>query len=124
MFYPPVPHVILSVSAVTALLRSHIEAGFSDIWVEGEVSNLRQASSGHAYFTLKDATSQMKAVMFRSTGRHLRFSVKDRMCLICRGRVTVYEPKGDYQMIVGYAEPKGLGALQVAFEQLKERLTT
>jgi exodeoxyribonuclease VII large subunit len=122
MGYPPAPHVILTVSALTAVLRSHVESAFSDIWVEGEVSNLRMPSSGHAYFTLKDATSQMRAVMFRSVGRFLRFHLKDGMCVICRGRLTVYEPKGDYQMLVDYAEPKGVGALQVAFEQLKERL--
>src|SRR5207244_8807 len=122
MGYPPTPHVILTVSALTAVLRSHVESAFSDIWVEGEVSNLRTPSSGHAYFTLKDASSQMRAVMFRSVGRFLRFHLKDGMCVICRGRLTVYEPKGDYQMLVDYAEPKGVGALQVAFEQLKERL--
>src|SRR5205085_10240521 len=122
MGYPPTPRVILTVSALTAVVRSHIESAFSDIWVEGEVSNLRMPSSGHAYFTLKDATSQMRAVMFRSVGRFLRFHLKDGMCVICRGRLTVYEPKGDYQMLVDYAEPKGVGALQVAFEQLKERL--
>src|SRR2546428_390673 len=122
MGYPPTPHVILTVSALTAVLRSHVESAFADIWVEGEVSNLRMPSSGHAYFTLKDATSQMRAVMFRSVGRFLRFHLKDGMCVICRGRLTVYEPKGDYQMLVDYAEPKGVGALQVAFEQLKERL--
>ncbi|HEY3197767.1 MAG TPA: exodeoxyribonuclease VII large subunit [Nitrospirales bacterium] len=122
MPYPPVPHVILTVSALSTLLRSHVEAGFSDVWVEGEVSNLRMPSSGHAYFTLKDATSQIRSVMFRSVGRFLRFHLKDGMCVICRGRLTVYEPKGDYQLVVAYAEPKGVGALQVAFEQLKERL--
>ena len=122
MGYPPTPRVILTVSALTAVVRSHVESAFSDIWVEGEVSNLRMPSSGHAYFTLKDATSQMRAVMFRSVGRFLRFHLKDGMCVICRGRLTVYEPKGDYQMLVDYAEPKGVGALQVAFEQLKDRL--
>jgi len=122
MSTPPLPRRILSVSALTALLRTHLEAGFADIWVEGEISNLRMPSSGHAYFTLKDATSQIRTVMFRSTGRYLKFTLKDGMSLICRGRLTVYEPKGDYQIIVDYAEPKGIGALQIAFEQLKERL--
>jgi exodeoxyribonuclease VII large subunit len=124
MKLPQVPRVILSVSAVTALLRTHVEAGFTDIWLEGEISNLRTPSSGHAYFTLKDASSQMRAVMFRSVGRFMRFQLKDGMCVICRGRLTVYEPKGDYQMLVDYAEPKGIGALQVAFEQLKQRLAS
>ena len=85
MGYPPTPHVILTVSALTAVVRSHVESAFADIWVEGEVSNLRMPSSGHAYFTLKDATSQMRAVMFRSVGRFLRFHLKDGMCVICRG---------------------------------------
>jgi exodeoxyribonuclease VII large subunit len=121
VLYGPIPKAILSVSTLTALLRSHIETAFADVWVEGEVSNLRAPSSGHIYFTLKDSSCQLKGVMFRSVGRFLKFTPKDGMCLICRGRVTVYEPKGDYQMVVEYAEPKGVGALQVAFEQLKER---
>jgi exodeoxyribonuclease VII large subunit len=118
----PLPRAILTVSALTALLRTHIESVFSDVWVEGEVSNLRVPSSGHAYFTLKDQASQIRAVLFRSVGQALRFALKDGMRLVCRGRVTVYEPRGDYQVVVEYAEPKGIGALQLAFEQLKERL--
>ena len=118
----PPPRTLYTVSALTALLRVHIESAFSNIWVEGEVSNLRIPTSGHAYFTLKDAASQLRAVLFRSVGRSLRFALQDGMQLVCRGRVTVYEPKGDYQVIVEYAEPKGVGALQLAFEQLKARL--
>jgi len=116
------PRALYTVSALTALLRLHIESAFSDVWVEGEVSNLRIPTSGHAYFTLKDAGSQIRAVLFRSAGRALRFALRDGMHLVCRGRVSVYEPRGDYQVIVEYAEPKGVGALQLAFEQLKERL--
>jgi exodeoxyribonuclease VII large subunit len=118
----PPPRTLYTVSALTVLLRVHIESAFSDIWVEGEVSNLRIPTSGHAYFTLKDAKSQIRAVLFRSVGRSLRFAFQDGLQLVCRGRVTVYEPKGDYQVIVEYAEPKGVGALQLAFEQLKARL--
>ena len=118
----PPPRALYTVSALTALLRLHIESAFPDVWVEGEVSNLRIPTSGHAYFTLKDAASQIRAVLFRSAGRALRFALQDGMHLVCRGRVTVYEPRGDYQVIVEYAEPKGVGALQLAFEQLKERL--
>ena len=118
----PPPRALYTVSALTALLRLHIESAFSDVWVEGEVSNLRIPTSGHAYFTLKDATSQIRAVLFRSAGRALRFALQDGMHLVCRGRLTVYEPRGDYQVVVEYAEPKGVGALQLAFEQLKERL--
>ena len=118
----PPPRALYTVSALTALLRLHIESAFSDVWVEGEVSNLRIPTSGHAYFTLKDATSQIRAVLFRSAGRALRFALQDGMHLVCRGRLTVYEPRGDYQVVVEHAEPKGVGALQLAFEQLKERL--
>src|SRR5207302_918513 len=118
----PPPRTLYTVSALTALLRVHIESAFPDIWVEGEVSNLRIPTSGHAYFTLKDASSQIRAVLFRSVGRSLRFAFQDGLQLVCRGRVTIYEPKGDYQVIVEYAEPKGVGALQLAFEQLKARL--
>jgi exodeoxyribonuclease VII large subunit len=118
----PPPRTLYTVSALTALLRVHIESAFSDIWMEGEVSNLRIPTSGHAYFTLKDASSQIRAVLFRSVGRSLRFALQDGLQLVCRGRVTIYEPKGDYQVIVEYAEPKGVGALQLAFEQLKARL--
>ncbi|HEV8243148.1 MAG TPA: exodeoxyribonuclease VII large subunit [Nitrospirales bacterium] len=118
----PPARALYTVSALTSLLRLHIESAFPDVWVEGEVSNLRIPTSGHAYFTLKDATSQIRAVLFRSAGRALRFALEDGMHLVCRGRVTIYEPKGDYQVIVEYAEPKGVGALQLAFEQLKARL--
>lgn len=120
----PPPRALYTVSALTSLLRLHIESAFSDIWVEGEVSNLRIPTSGHAYFTLKDANSQIRAVLFRSAGRALRFALEDGIHLVCRGRVTVYEPKGDYQVIVEHTEPKGVGALQLAFEQLKQRLAT
>jgi exodeoxyribonuclease VII large subunit len=118
----PASRLVLTVSDLTALLRSHLEAAFSDVWVEGEVSNLRVPSSGHAYFTLKDTNSQLRGVLFRSAGRALRFALQDGMHLVCRGRLSVYEPRGEYQLIVEYAEPKGVGALQVAFEQLKVRL--
>src|SRR2546428_3344102 len=118
----PPPRMLYTVSALTALLRVHIESAFSDVWVEGEVSNLRIPTSGHAYFTLKDASSQIRAVLFRSVGRSQRFALQDGLQLVCRGRLTVYEPRGDYQVIVEYAEPKGVGALQLAFEQLKARL--
>ena len=106
----PPPRALYTVSALTALLRLHIESAFPDVWVEGEVSNLRMPTSGHAYFTLKDANSQIRAVLFRSAGRALRFALQDGMHLICRGRVTVYETRGDYQVIVEHAEPKGVGA--------------
>ncbi len=90
----PPPRTLYTVSALTALLRVHIESAFSDIWLEGELSNLRIPTSGHAYFTLKDAASQIRAVLFRSVGRSLRFALQDGFQLVCRGRVPVHEPQG------------------------------
>ncbi|MEW6684504.1 MAG: exodeoxyribonuclease VII large subunit [Nitrospirota bacterium] len=116
------PRQIYTVSDLTALVRRRLEGDFGDIWVEGEVSNLRHPGSGHCYLTLKDEQSQLRAVVFRSVARMLRFALKDGLHVVCRGHVTVYEPRGEYQLVVDYLEPKGAGALQLAFEQLKERL--
>jgi exodeoxyribonuclease VII large subunit len=116
------PQRILSVSGLTALVRERLEADFSDLWVEGEVSNLRAPASGHIYLTLKDATSQIRAVLFRAGAIRLRFALKEGLHLIVRGHLTVYEPRGEYQLVLDYLEPKGVGALQLALEQLKERL--
>ncbi|MEX5213286.1 MAG: exodeoxyribonuclease VII large subunit [Nitrospiraceae bacterium] len=113
---------ILTVSALTSLIRSRLEEPFRDIWLEGEVSNVRMPASGHIYFTLKDETSQIRAILFRLAVQHLRFDLCEGLHLIVRGRLSVYEPRGEYQLVVGHAEPKGIGALQLAFEQLKERL--
>jgi len=107
---------------LTGLLRSSIEEQFSDIWLEGELSNLRAPGSGHVYCTLKDKTSQIRAVLFRSSAVRLRFALQEGMQVIVRGRLTVYEPRGEYQIVLDTVEPKGIGALQLAFEQLKERL--
>jgi exodeoxyribonuclease VII large subunit len=113
---------ILTITQLTARIKGLIEENFSDVWAEGEVSNLTVPQSGHAYFTLKDEQSQVRAVLFRSSQRFLKFTLQHGMQVICRGRVSVYEPRGEYQFIVDYIEPKGMGALQLAFEQLKERL--
>ncbi len=107
---------------MTGLLRTSIEEQFSDIWLEGELSNLRAPGSGHVYCTLKDKTSQIRAVLFRSSAVRLRFALQEGMQVIVRGRLTVYEPRGEYQIVLDTVEPKGIGALQLAFEQLKERL--
>ncbi|MGH7218786.1 MAG: exodeoxyribonuclease VII large subunit, partial [Nitrospiraceae bacterium] len=104
------------------MLRTSIEAQFSDIWLEGELSNLRAPGSGHVYCTLKDKASQIRAVLFRSTAMRLRFALQEGLRVIVRGRLTVYEPRGEYQIVLDTVEPKGIGALQLAFEQLKERL--
>ena len=114
---------ILSVSDFTRLLRDSLEPLFPDIWIEGEVSNLRMPGSGHAYFTLKDQSSQLRAVLFRSSLQRVRFVLKEGMHLLIRGHLSVYEPRGEYQIVVEQVEPRGVGALQLAWEQLKERLS-
>jgi len=113
---------VLTVSQLTGLLRTTVEGQFSDVWLEGEVSNLRVPGSGHIYCTLKDEFSQIRAVLFRSTALRLKFTLQEGMCIIVRGRLTVYEPRGEYQIVLETVEPKGIGALQLAFEQLKARL--
>ncbi len=105
-----------------AAARTHLEREYSDIWVEGEISNFRAHDSGHLYFTLKDQDSQIRAVMFRSQARLLRFRPEDGMQVVLRGRVTIYEGRGELQLSAEYLEPKGTGALQIAFEQLKAKL--
>src|SRR5438270_2368062 len=107
---------------LVAAARTHLEREYSDIWVEGEISNFRAHDSGHLYFTLKDEDSQIRAVMFRSQARLLRFRPENGMHVVLRGRVTVFEGRGDLQLSAEYLEPKGAGALQVAFEQLKAKL--
>ncbi|MBX9659672.1 MAG: exodeoxyribonuclease VII large subunit [Nitrospiraceae bacterium] len=107
---------------MTSLVRSTLESSFTEVWLEGEVSNLRAPASGHLYCTLKDESSQIRAVLFRTTAARLRFALEDGLHVVARGRVTVYEPRGEYQIIVDYVEPKGRGALQLAFEQLRTRL--
>jgi exodeoxyribonuclease VII large subunit len=113
---------ILTVSELTQEIRDILEMKFPDIWVEGEISNLRIPPSGHAYFTLKDDFSQIRAVLFKMQARALRFVLEDGLHVICRGRVSLYERRGEYQLVLQEVEPKGIGALQLAFLQLKERL--
>jgi exodeoxyribonuclease VII large subunit len=103
-------------------LRTSVERGYGDVWVEGEISNFRPAESGHLYFTLKDEAAQIKAVMFRAQARLLRFRPEDGLHVLARGRVTVYEQRGELQLSAEYLEPRGAGALQIAFEQLKRKL--
>lgn len=113
---------ILTVSELTQQIKEALELRFSDVWVEGEISNLRIPPSGHVYFTLKDDFSQIRAVLFRMRSRGLRFIPEDGLHVVCRGRVSLYEKRGEYQIIIEEIEPKGIGALQLAFLQLKERL--
>src|SRR5438046_661540 len=113
---------IYSVSELTAGIRALIENRFGEVWLEGEISNCKVWNSGHMYFTLKDGGAQIKAVMFRTSLRYLRFKPADGLHVVARGQLSVYEPKGEYQLACEHMEPKGLGALQLAFEQLKPRL--
>jgi len=119
---PVKPDTIYSVSAVTEIIKLTLETAFPVLWVEGEISNFHRHSSGHLYFTLKDAKSQIRAVMFRFEARKVAFDLKDGLKVVCRGKINVYEPRGEYQIVVELIEPKGKGALQLAFEQLKEKL--
>lgn len=113
---------ILTVSRLTSLVREVLEENFQQVWVEGEVSNLSRPSSGHLYFTLKDSGAMVRCVMFRNSARALRFRLEEGMSLVVRGRLSLYEQRGEYQIVCDYLEPRGAGALQLAFLQLKERL--
>lgn len=116
------PDKIYTVSEITQLIKRELENIFPLLWVEGEISNFHRHHSGHLYFTMKDAASQIRAVMFRSEAQRVVFEMKDGLQIVCRGRINVYEPRGEYQIIAEVVEPKGKGALQLAFEQLKEKL--
>src|SRR5579871_2427316 len=120
-FAPPERRV-WTVRALVAAVRTHVEREYADAWVEGEISNFRAPESGHLYFTLKDGNAQIRVVMFRSAARLLRFRPADGMQVVVRGRVTIYEDRGELQVAAEYVEPKGAGGLQVAFEQLKAKL--
>ncbi len=113
---------IFSVSEITRGIKNLLEDNFASIWISGEVSNFKAHSSGHYYFSLKDENSQISGVMFRGNNRLLKFKLEDGLQVIVNGRVSVYEPRGSYQIIIEYMEPQGLGALQLAFEQLKKKL--
>lgn len=113
---------IYSVSELTAEIKETLEDRFPFVWVTGEISNFRVPGSGHFYFTLKDAHAQIAAVMFKGQNRKLKFRPEDRMRVTGFGRVGVYEPRGAYQIILEYLEPRGVGELHLAFEQLKARL--
>lgn len=120
-FRPPERRV-WKVRDLVAAVRTHIEREYSDAWVEGEISNFRAPESGHLYFTLKDGNAQIKVVMFRSSARLLRFKPADGLQVVVRGRITIYEDRGELQISAEYIEPKGAGSLQLAFEQLKAKL--
>jgi exodeoxyribonuclease VII large subunit len=113
---------IWSVRALVAAVRGLVERQYSDCWVEGEISNFRNPDSGHLYFTLKEQDAQIRVVMFRSSARLLRFRPENGLHVTVRGRITIYEDRGELQISAEFMEPQGVGALQLAFEQLKARL--
>ncbi|HET9181774.1 MAG TPA: exodeoxyribonuclease VII large subunit [Candidatus Angelobacter sp.] len=113
---------IWRVADLVSAVRTTVERGYTDVWVDGEVSNFRPAQSGHLYFTLKDGDAQLHVVMFRSQARLLRFRPDNGMQIIARGRVTIYDARGELQLSAEFLEPLGAGALQLAFEQLKKQL--
>jgi len=113
---------IFSVKEITAAIRAMLGGEFPDIWVSGEISGVRPASSGHYYFNLKEADAVLKCVAYRSANRYWKFKPADGLAVLARGRIDVYEVRGEYQLQVEVLEPQGLGALQLAFEQLKKKL--
>src|SRR5436309_454784 len=113
---------VLTVTDLTIKIRDLLETELFEVWVEGELSNCRVWNTGHLYFTLKDSSSQLRGFMFRSALRYLKFKPTDGTRVVARGKISVYEPKGEYQIVCEHLEPQGLGALQLAFDQLKLRL--
>ena len=114
---------IYTVSELTSELKTLLEESFPFVWISGEISNLSTPVSGHFYFTLKDENAQIRAVMFRGQNKKLKFILEDGLSIIGLGRINLYEPRGNYQIIFEYIEPKGIGALQLGFEKLKKRLS-
>src|ERR1700680_3187372 len=120
--FRPLERRTWTVRDLVAAVRTHLEREYGDVWVDGEISNFRAHDSGHLYFTLKDRNAQIRVAMFRSSARLLRFRPEDGLQVVVRGRVTIYEERGELQVSAEYVEPKGAGALQIAFEQLKAKL--
>lgn len=112
-----------SVTELTKSLKEIVEKNYGSLWVQGEISNFSTPISGHWYLTLKDHESQITAVCFKGSNRRVKFAPEDGLEVLCHGRLSIYEPRGTYQLIIDYIEPIGRGALQLAFEQLKERLS-
>ena len=113
---------VYTVGDLTKEIRSNLESNYPELWVEGELSNSRRWKTGHLYFTLKDGAAQLKGVMFRSSAQHLKFEPDDGLHVLARGRLSVYEPKGEYQLVAEQLEPHGVGARQLAFDQLRRKL--
>ena len=113
---------VLSVSEITRRIKKDLETNFQNVWIAGEISNLARPNSGHVYLTLKDEKTQLSAVIWKSTARHVSFELHDGLAVIAHGDVTVYPPRGAYQLIIRQLMPEGMGALQLAFQQLKNKL--
>src|SRR3954454_3390164 len=120
--FPPAG-VVLSVGELTRAIRELLEDAHPCVWVEGEVSNLARPSSGHLYLTLKDDEAPLRAVVYRGIALRMKFDLRDGLRVIARGRLTVYQPRGEYQFLVEEVQPKGIGPLELAFRQLKEKLS-
>jgi exodeoxyribonuclease VII large subunit len=118
---PTTQRKIYSVYEITSEIKQTLEK-FGVLWVKGELSNFKHHSSGHMYFSLKDERAQLKAAFFRNNNQYLKFRLEDGLEVLARGRLSLYEPRGDYQLLVEYMEPMGFGSLQLAFEQLKQKL--
>ena len=119
---PPQGTNVLSISQLTTQVKELLEGRFDQVWIEGEVTNFVKAASGHCYFSLKDSGAIIRCAMFRGVAMRVRFDVKNGMEVVAFGRVSVYPQKGDYQFYVEQLQPKGIGALELAFQQLKDRL--
>lgn len=119
---PPPGVKVLTVAELTQQIKNVLEEGFENIWVTGEVSNIARPNSGHLYFTLKESNAQIRAVMWRATCTRIKFDLRDGLEVIACGRLTVYPPRGEYQLQIEQLQPKGIGALELAFRQLREKL--
>src|SRR5208282_928867 len=113
---------VLSVGELTRSIKGLLEEAFPSVWVAGEVSNFKRAGSGHLYFCLKDAEAQLRSIIWRGVALRLRFDVRDGLEVIARGRLSAYEPRGEYNLVIEEIHPKGVGALDLALRQLREKL--
>src|SRR5262249_3890250 len=116
----PVGVRVLTVGELTRAIKEVLEETHANVWVEGEVSNLARPISGHIYFTLKDEEAPLKTVLYRGVALRMKFDLRDGMRVIVRGRLSVYTPRGEYQLLIEEVYPKGIGPLELAFRQLKE----
>jgi exodeoxyribonuclease VII large subunit len=121
--FPPAGVKVLTIGELTRSIKGMLEEGYTSVWVEGEVSNLAKPSSGHLYLTLKDDEAPLKAMIYRAIALRMRFDLRDGMRVIARGRLTLFMPRGEYQMLIEEVQPKGIGPLELAFRQLKEKLS-